>query len=568
METIFAQIKQLTNNYITKTIDTGDKIIDVAINVIIMALIDMIIKYINSYCKKLYNREKLGKNPWEFDPLKVKKISEDEVKKYKYNTHCEYNVSIRLTNKDRYFSDLVYKWIETTFGEKCSRLHSLCCDLSTNDNCNYGSGGLLISNKNITDLIVNVTEVHRKYIFMPIWGYYDKGNIEYIYIYNQYLWSNSMEELNKFIKHISKFVVEKYEAILPIQEKQLKSLEIVELQESWKPDKSDFAKSYKNVGYVNKNKTFDKIFFDEKEKLLEMIDKYQNKTIYPSGLGLDNKLGILLYGPPGTGKTGTIFCVANLLQKPILLINSLKVKKSTIISAVNEVKKTHIIVLDEFDHLLQELKIDNFHYRGGFFNDGGESHYYPHHHHVLNVKEKAKIMEKHLLFENDDNTDNNSKDNNSKDSKDGKDTKNDAKNDDKIEEKTEMNYKDLPNDVFMYKLLDSFGDDDDRIIIATTNNPNMVNPVLLRPGRFDMKLCLGYCSMNMFINIAQKVYDINTYIQDPNNLEKIKCILTLNITPLILINSLILSKSLEECIDKLSKQKQKSYNRHPEEDDS
>jgi len=126
---------------------------------------------------------------------------------------------------------------------------------------------------------------------------------------------------------------------------------------------------YTRVGIVNKNKTFDKIFFDEKYKLLEMLEKYKDKTIYPPSLGLDNKLGILLYGPPGTGKTGTIFCVANWLKKPILLINSLKVKKSTIINSVNELKKTHIIVLDEFDHLLQELKIDDMCTYSGFFGN-------------------------------------------------------------------------------------------------------------------------------------------------------------------------------------------------------
>ena len=49
MDTILSQIKQVTNNYITKKIDTGDKIIDVAISVIILAIFDMMIKFITSY---------------------------------------------------------------------------------------------------------------------------------------------------------------------------------------------------------------------------------------------------------------------------------------------------------------------------------------------------------------------------------------------------------------------------------------------------------------------------------------------------------------------------------------
>ena len=213
-------------------------------------------------------------------------------------------------------------------------------------------------------------------------------------------------------------------------------------------------------------------------------------------------------------------------------------------------------MLDEFDHLLQELKVDDASIHGGFFSDA----HYPHPHHV-NARIMAEQYKK--IADSKQKSSDKGKDNGWAENVDEKDTE---KKDTDEKENSKSSYKDLPNDVFMYKLLDSFGDDDDRIIIATTNNPNMVNPVLLRPGRFDMKLCLGYCSMDMFINITQKVFDVSTYLADRENIETINGILKLNITPLILINTLILSKSLEECIEKLSKQKQKRYNKRPDDE--
>ena len=527
METIITQIKQVANNLITKNVNTGDKIIDMAISVIILSLMDIMIKYIMTFSlsiSSILNKE-LGENPWNFDPMKVEKISEEDVKKFKYTLEIQYSTCVKTSEDDIYFSDLVHNWINITFGEKCSRQNCLKHYLYATDNefKNFG-----ITPNNINNLKIKINKNDKNYIFMPIWAYKENGKINYIYIMNNSLWSNSIIELSKLIEHVGNISLDLHKNYTKSFFNKNNDLEIKELTESWASDKKDFVRGYKKIGIVNKNKTFDKIFFDEKEKLLEMIEKYTNKTLYPPGLGLDNKLGILLYGPPGTGKTGTIFCVANLLNKPILLINSLKLKKSTIISAINEAKKTYIIVLDEFDHLLQELKINDK--TCGMFNEN------------YNLNNQIIMKQKMICQMNKNN-----------------------ENEEDKQEITENTYRDIPNDVFLYKLLDSFGDDDGRIIIATTNNPNMVNPVLLRPGRFDMKLCLSYCSLNMFLNIARNVFDIDEYIKNSDNLEKINNVLKLNITPLVLINTLVLSKNLEECIVNLSKNKQKFYNKKPEE---
>lgn len=522
MDVVTTQIKNILNSYTSKHVNTGDKIIDVAISVIVLALFDHIIKYLveiwKNFNKTKQNISKFGPEPWNFNPHDVEFVNEIEVKNFKYrldviNTSSKFRSPIFSCT----FCNDVVIWIENTFGYPCVKKSSTTTCIFIDSNNKHIQ---TLTNNNADNLRIAVNTSDK--IHMPIWHYDTNIGKDYVYFSENFIWSNSLEELHKCVNHIIQTSVNKHRSIIN-DNTQLQNLEITELEEKYNTSVSEFQPKYKHVGYVNKNKTFDKLFFDEKNNLLEMIEKYQTKTMHPTGLGLDNKLGILLYGPPGTGKTGTIFCIANMLKKPILLINSLKVKKTTILTAINDMKKTHVIVLDEFDHMLEELKMSDLKH-SGFFNRAI---------HHLPKQEKKE-------------------------------------NDNSVNETQSIiippvHHEDLPNEVFLYKMLDSFGDDEDRIIIATTNNPDKVNPVLLRPGRFDMKLCLGYCSFQMFCDITNNVYNLDEYLNNQEIKDRIDDILKLNITPLVLINCIALSTSFDNFITMLSKQKQKYYNKKPSE---
>jgi SpoVK/Ycf46/Vps4 family AAA+-type ATPase len=62
------------------------------------------------------------------------------------------------------------------------------------------------------------------------------------------------------------------------------------------------------------------------------------------------------------------------------------------------------------------------------------------------------------------------------------------------------------NMAYLLQKLDGIESAEDRIIIATTNNPDKINPALLRPGRFDLKLCLGNCTQDMYCQILENFY--------------------------------------------------------------
>mmetsp|Transcript_23860 Transcript_23860/g.49710 ORF Transcript_23860/g.49710 Transcript_23860/m.49710 type:complete len:629 (+) Transcript_23860:32-1918(+) len=90
-------------------------------------------------------------------------------------------------------------------------------------------------------------------------------------------------------------------------------------------ENNDEGKKYKRYK-LSDRKTFKSMFFKEKENLLHLFDNFLKKKGKYAIPGYPDKLGLLLFGPPGTGKTSLIKAMASHTGRSIINISLSKIK--------------------------------------------------------------------------------------------------------------------------------------------------------------------------------------------------------------------------------------------------
>jgi hypothetical protein len=244
------------------------------------------------------------------------------------------------------------------------------------------------------------------------------------------------------------------------------------------------GKDRKRIGLVPNNKVFDTLFFTDKDKILPTLKGFKEKTLFPKHLPIDNKLGILLYGPPGTGKTGFISALANYLGRTVVMIDMSRIRTRTQLDTIFTIpQKDYIFVFEEFDTMQC-------------------------------VKKREKKEEKPVVPEDPNNPHMAYAMMLMADKKEGGAGDEWKKEMEAARDKIDLGY-------FLRKL-DGLESGDGRMIVATTNHPERIDPALLRPGRFGIQLNLTNATKQMVRDIVGMIYQASVSEEDVEGIEDLK----------------------------------------------
>ena len=224
----------------------------------------------------------------------------------------------------------------------------------------------------------------------------------------------------------------------------------------------------KEIGFVNPSKTFESLFFEDRKTLVNMLDRFKTRTLYPACVPMENKLGILLHGPPGTGKSGVIQAISNYTKRHIINIDLSQIKsRAALDSVMNADRKTHMFVFEEID-TMGELVADRKTVTTKI-SDSSE---------MKEMKEMKEMMLMSMVS--------------------------DKRMGGRPEKK-----QDILTLGYLLQKIDGLISNEDTVFVATSNHPEKLDDAIMRPGRFGFRLNLSYCSRNMLGDIIGMICQMN-----------------------------------------------------------
>lgn len=238
---------------------------------------------------------------------------------------------------------------------------------------------------------------------------------------------------------------------------------------------------------LSENKTFRSLFFPEKDSLLSLVDKFLSKTGKYEIEGYPHKLGLLLHGPPGTGKTSLIKALAQYTKRNIVSIPLAKVRTNQQLMdmildhrfavqgedlAIKLSFKNTIFVMEDIDCassiVLKRTTAEQMHTIDDSDSDSDS------------IRLPKEPLNKQSVSSTDDSP--------------GFSSFLKSIVPDKLDLSGILN------------VLDGVVDCPERLLIMTTNHPEKLDPALIRPGRIDIQLELGYMTTESAVDMIQHYY--------------------------------------------------------------
>lgn len=492
------------NVYITKHVNTGDRVFDTTIQMLISTLIGGVISGIIALYTKGLWKDSINQlyaichtdaySPLEFDPtLATGKPRNGSTYLYRYKMYTMTNVINSWFFKyhsKKFFQSKLEKPIDFLGIEQYENI------MNTHKMESY------------TGNVWATTEM------LPIWrdinGYfvYLKDTDDTYIIY-----SDSGEAIYNCLKHLKDHEKQMDEFTKKAQKEDEYNMSIYKLE-------SDGDQKW--AGKINARKTFNTLFFKQKEEILPVLNSFKEGTLYPVHIPMDNKLGIILYGPPGTGKTGFISALANFLRRSVLMIHMSTIKTRSDLDSLfsrHDIEEK-VLVFEELDCM-----------------DG-----------VMNRQDSELLSEQKPEAESKGDTNNlayammlmsSQKEKNSE-----------MMEEFMSERKRDRDKLDLG---YLLTKLDGLESGDGRVIVATTNYPERIDSALLRPGRFGIRLNLTNCNSTMLKDILCMCFEIKDDAEILRIHEKVQSIKEDVWSPAEVLQLCVTKKNIDETIDYLQK---------------
>ncbi|RCV13271.1 hypothetical protein SETIT_2G333400v2 [Setaria italica] len=243
--------------------------------------------------------------------------------------------------------------------------------------------------------------------------------------------------------------------------------------------------------------TFDTLAMDpnRKDSVIADLDRFLKRREYYRRIGKAWKRGYLLYGPPGTGKSSLVAAMANYLRFNLYDLDLSEVRlNSALQKLLIHMPNKSILVIEDIDccfdaaasrkgakapEVVAELD-------SGYTSDSSDDSW------PMNTQQPAKGITLSGLLN------------------------------------------------FIDGLWSTCGEE--RIIVFTTNYKDRLDPALLRPGRMDMHIYMGYCCWEAFRTLARNYFLVDDHELFPEIQE---LLLAVDVTPAEVSEMLLRSEDVD-----------------------